>query len=177
MVSIDAAENFLWLNARLLERRRFEHLFRDGEPRRVVDALRPYNNPDGGFGHGLEPDLRGPDSQPVPVDVALFVLHETGRGDSDMLPGILDWLTDVSGPDGGVQSRTGANERRNARSGSSRTAVSRARTGSGADHWAIRPMRRDLRTIIRVRRRRVRSYSSGPLSASTTASSMAWQAP
>lgn len=102
MVSIDAAENFLWLNARLLERRRFDHLFREGDPRRVVDALRPYQNPDGGFGHGLEPDLRGPESQPVPVDVALFVLHEAGQADSDILAGILDWLTEISGPDGGV---------------------------------------------------------------------------
>ena len=102
MVSIDAAEEFVRLNARLLDRLRFDHLFRGGDAVRVVDALRPYRNPDGGFGHALEPDLRGPDSQPVPVDVALFVLYEVGARDSDLLPGILDWLIDVSGPDGGV---------------------------------------------------------------------------
>ena len=102
MVSIDSAEDFLWLHARLLERLRFDHLFRGGDPRRVVEALRPYQNPDGGFGHGLEPDLRGPDSQPIPADVALFVLHEAGARDSDMLPAILDFLTAITGPDGGV---------------------------------------------------------------------------
>lgn len=102
MVSVDSAEEFLWLNARLLERLRFDHLFRGGDPRRVVEALRPYQNPDGGFGHGLEPDLRGPDSQPVPVDVALYVLHETGERESDMLPGILDFLMAITAPDGGV---------------------------------------------------------------------------
>jgi hypothetical protein len=102
MFSIDSAESFLWLNARLLERLRFDHLFRSGDARRVVEALRPYQNPDGGFGHGLEPDLRGPDSQPIPVDVALFVIHEAGERDSDMMPGILDFLTVITGPDGGV---------------------------------------------------------------------------
>ena len=54
MVSIDSAENFLWLNARLLERLRFDHLFRGGDPRRVMDALRPYRNADGGFTWAVE---------------------------------------------------------------------------------------------------------------------------
>ena len=41
MVSVDAAEQFLWLNARLLERLRFDHLFRAGDLRRVVEDGRP----------------------------------------------------------------------------------------------------------------------------------------
>ena len=41
MDAIHAAEAFLWRNARLLERLRFEHLFRVGDPEAVVDALRP----------------------------------------------------------------------------------------------------------------------------------------
>lgn len=102
MVDLDAAERFLWLNARLLDRLRFEHLFRGGDPVRVVQALRPYRNLDGGFGHALEPDLRGPDSQTVPTDVALFVLGEVGAYDSDLIPGVLDWLGSVTSQGGGV---------------------------------------------------------------------------
>jgi hypothetical protein len=42
----------------------------------VVDALRGYRNPDGGFGHALEPDLRCPGSQPAPTLYALEMLGE-----------------------------------------------------------------------------------------------------
>ncbi len=58
--ALDAAERFTWLNARLIDRLRFAHLFRGGAAAPVVAALRPYQNADGGFGNGLEPDFRGP---------------------------------------------------------------------------------------------------------------------
>ncbi|HLY32861.1 MAG TPA: hypothetical protein VKQ36_17690, partial [Ktedonobacterales bacterium] len=65
------ATEFTWSIARLLERRRFAYLFLDGERQAVLDALRPYQNPDGGFGNGLEPDIRAPVSQSVPTWTAL----------------------------------------------------------------------------------------------------------
>ena len=39
-------------------------LFEDGPAEPVIEALRGYRNPDGGFGHALEPDVRCPSSQP-----------------------------------------------------------------------------------------------------------------
>ncbi|HKF78882.1 MAG TPA: hypothetical protein VKF59_22260 [Candidatus Dormibacteraeota bacterium] len=99
---IDAAERFVWLFGRLLDRRRFAYLFRAGDPEAVVAALRPYGNPDGGVGHALEPDLRGPSSQPVPAEHALRVLDEVDRFDDPLVAGVCDWLTGVSRPDGGV---------------------------------------------------------------------------
>lgn len=68
----------------------------------MIDALRPYQNSDGGFGHALEPDLRGPESQPVPVEMALQVLDATGEIDADMVDGILRYLESITRPDGGV---------------------------------------------------------------------------
>src|SRR5439155_11107389 len=62
-----AAENFIWSAARLVDRHRYGMLFADGPAEAVVEALRAYRNPDGGFGHALEPDLRCPGSQPVPT--------------------------------------------------------------------------------------------------------------
>ena len=59
-----AAENFIWSAARLVDRHRYSMLFADGSGGRVVESLRGYRNPDGGFGHALEPDLRCPASQP-----------------------------------------------------------------------------------------------------------------
>ena len=51
-------------HARLLDRRRLELLLDGGEPTAVLAALEAYRNPDGGYGWGLEPDLRATESQP-----------------------------------------------------------------------------------------------------------------
>ncbi|MGH8839310.1 MAG: hypothetical protein ACRDVO_08640 [Jiangellaceae bacterium] len=72
-----AAERYLLLHARLIDRLRFAHLFRGGSAAAVRSALAAYANDDGGFGNALEPDLRGAGSQPQPVEVALHVLDET----------------------------------------------------------------------------------------------------
>ena len=71
-----AAERFVDLSARLLDRHRFAFQFKHGAVDAVVDALRPYQNADGGFGHALEPDARGAASQPIHVLAALQVLEE-----------------------------------------------------------------------------------------------------
>src|SRR5262249_58287024 len=62
---IQAAEQFLAANARVLERRKFERTFRDNDAGPVRHALAAYPNPDGGVGHALEPDGRCPGSQPL----------------------------------------------------------------------------------------------------------------
>jgi hypothetical protein len=99
---IDRAAKFMWLNARLLDRLRFAHLFGDGDADGVIAALRAYRNPDGGFGHALEPDLRGPVSQPAAVAVAFRVIEELGRLDDPMTADALAYLETVTEPDGGV---------------------------------------------------------------------------
>jgi hypothetical protein len=102
METLDRAEAFLWVNARLLDRRRFAFHFQGGDPAHVIDALRPYQNADGGFGHALEPDLRGPESQPVSSELALAVMDEVGILDDHMLDGTLRHLESITRPDGGV---------------------------------------------------------------------------
>jgi hypothetical protein len=102
MDPIGAAEQFLWYNARLLDRLRFEHLFRRGDGARVVAALAPYQNPDGGFGGALEPDFRGPVSQPTTAEQAVRVLDEVGWLDRGMVGPLCDWLAGVTTPEGGV---------------------------------------------------------------------------
>ncbi|NRQ40611.1 hypothetical protein HII36_53710, partial [Nonomuraea sp. NN258] len=96
------AERYLHLHGRLIDRARFEALFRAGSRQRVLDVLRCYQNPDGGFGHALEPDLRGPGSQPEPVEVAFWILDELAAFDSPMVPAACDYLASVTAPDGGV---------------------------------------------------------------------------
>jgi hypothetical protein len=97
-----AARTFILRTARLLDRRRFAHRF-DGAPAScVVAALLPYQNPDGGFGNALEPDLRGADSQPVPAEHALQILDEVGDFDAATIGRACDWLTAVTTESGGL---------------------------------------------------------------------------
>jgi hypothetical protein len=99
---IEAAEQFLAASARVLERRRFERLFRGGDAGPVRDAVAAYRNPDGGFGHALEPDGRCPGSQPLAIDFALRVLLEAGAWDSALAGGACGWLAAHAPPGGGA---------------------------------------------------------------------------
>ncbi|SDM32841.1 hypothetical protein [Nonomuraea jiangxiensis] len=99
---LDRAASYLHLHGRLIDRLRFEALFGHGSRERVLDALRCYQNADGGFGNALEPDLRGPGSQPEPVEVAFWILDELDAFDSPMVPAACDYLAGVTTGDGGV---------------------------------------------------------------------------
>jgi hypothetical protein len=101
-VDIDAAERFVHGTARLLDRHRLAVLL-DGAPAaHVLDALHAYRNPDGGFGHALEPDVRAPDSEPAATLTALWVLAEIGALDDPMVTEAAAWVARIAEPDGGV---------------------------------------------------------------------------
>jgi hypothetical protein len=99
---LDRAETFLWQNGRLLERRRFAFHFHNGSRADVIAALRPYQNADGGFGNALEPDIRCPQSQPVPTQHALEILDEVGGMEPAVMAQVCDWLMTVTTAAGGV---------------------------------------------------------------------------
>src|SRR3954452_19259903 len=100
MTDIAAAEEFLVMNARVLDRRRYERLFQGGNGRAVRDAVAAYRTDDGGFGHSLEPDGRDPAAQPGAVEKALHTLHEADAWDEQLVAGALDWL-ERNAPDAG----------------------------------------------------------------------------
>jgi hypothetical protein len=97
-----AAERFLAASGRVLDRRRFERLFRGGDARPVVDAVAAYRNADGGFGHALEPDTRAPGSQPLAVELALRTLHEADAWDDRLVAGACGWLETNAPAEGGA---------------------------------------------------------------------------
>src|SRR5829696_4614676 len=84
-IDIDAAQRFVLANARLLDRHRLALLLDRAPVAPVLDAPRAYRNPDGGFGHALEPDVRGPESDPAATVPALEVLAEVGALDDPMV--------------------------------------------------------------------------------------------
>jgi hypothetical protein len=97
-----AARGFLAGHARLLDRRRFELLFEAAGAEHALDALRAYRNADGGFGHGLEPDLRAPGSQPAAAWHAFEVFADVAPVIAPEAAELCDWLDTVALPDGGL---------------------------------------------------------------------------
>jgi hypothetical protein len=91
-----AGDQFLSKQARLLDRRLFATCFLDAPATGVVDALRGYQNDDGGFGHGLEPDKRCPASLPVDVEAAFHALSTAGAVDETMVGRACDFLARVA---------------------------------------------------------------------------------
>jgi hypothetical protein len=102
MPDLDLAEQFLAAHGRILDRRRFERLFRGGDAAAVRDAVAAYRNADGGFGHGLEPDGRTPGSQPAATEQALRILDQAGAWDDELVRGACDQLQATAPPEGGA---------------------------------------------------------------------------
>lgn len=105
--SFDRAQDFIWKNARLLERFVFANQLGGGPVQPALAALKAYQNPDGGFGNALEPDKRCPDSQPVDVERALMLLDQLGvLGDNlvcrDLVLPACEFLTSIATLEGGV---------------------------------------------------------------------------
>ncbi|WP_445281224.1 hypothetical protein [Streptomyces sp. DSM 118148] len=96
------AEQFVWLTARVLEQRLFAHHFLNGAADPVEAALDAYRNEDGGYGHALDPDLRGPLSQPLHTARALGVLDAIGRCGGQRVERMCRHLTSVSAADGAL---------------------------------------------------------------------------
>lgn len=92
----------MWLTARVLEQRLFAYHFLNGGPDPVETALDAYRNDDGGYGYALEPDLRGPVSQPLHTAHALAVLDALGRCGGQRAERVCRYLTSVSTADGAL---------------------------------------------------------------------------
>ena len=101
-VDLSAAAAFIATHARVLDRRRFGLLVDDGDAGAALAALEAYRNPDGGYGWGLEPDLRSSESQPGGALHAFEVFEDVVPTTSRRAAELCDWLASVSRPDGGL---------------------------------------------------------------------------
>ena len=99
---LEKAQDFIWRNARLLERTLFTFLFASGSMEAVLSALRAYQNEDGGFGNALEPDIRCPSSQPQDIEIALHILDAVDGMHAPMVERACNYLTTITTADGGV---------------------------------------------------------------------------
>jgi hypothetical protein len=81
--AFDNAAEFILENARPIEVAQFDYHFRAGSIDAVLAELKKFQNEDGGFGHGMEPDVRMPMSSPFSSTLAFQVLWELGVAGDD----------------------------------------------------------------------------------------------
>ncbi len=102
MADLNAARDFMAGGARNLDRRRFGVVVDGDPPGAALTALATYRNPDGGFGWGLEPDLRSASSQPGPALHAFEVFEDILPATSRAAVELCDWLGSVTLADGSL---------------------------------------------------------------------------
>ena len=101
-IDLSAARDFMATHARPLDRHRLRLMLGEGGPQAALAALEAYSNADGGYGWGLEPDLRSSTSQPGAALHAFEVFAEIGPATSPRASALCDWLESASLADGGL---------------------------------------------------------------------------
>jgi hypothetical protein len=89
---LEKAGTFIFSLGRLLERQLYACLFQDGTKEACLKALLAYQNPDGGFGNGIEPDLLCPDSSAIGAETAMVVLDLLGWHEGEIVKQLVDWI-------------------------------------------------------------------------------------
>jgi hypothetical protein len=98
-VQYQKIRKWIYRNARPVDLARWQFHFENGSIENVLDALSAYQNKDGGFAHGYEPDFWNPNSTGLQTWFAIELLWEIKVNDSQhpLVQGILRYLESVSG--------------------------------------------------------------------------------
>lgn len=99
---LERAAQFVWRTGSLVDQRRMARLAGTGTSEGVRAAVLAHRTGDGGFAFALEPDVKGPEPQPLAAMTALAILDEAGVLDQETGAGVCDWLAVHTAPDGGV---------------------------------------------------------------------------
>ncbi|MBN2310048.1 MAG: hypothetical protein JXR94_13830 [Candidatus Hydrogenedentes bacterium] len=97
---LEKARDFILRHGDLLTRRRFACHFENAPKHAVLDVLACYQNPDGGFGHGLELDLLCPDSSGICTEMAFGHFVELDVHDGPLFDRALAWVLAKRTPSG-----------------------------------------------------------------------------
>ncbi|HAM80249.1 hypothetical protein [Ornithinibacillus bavariensis] len=103
LIQLENVKRFLQLNCREIENARFNLIFYDGDKEQVRNSLQRYQNEDGGFGHGIEPDFWAPTSSPMATWAAGQILMEIGAEKTDpMVEAMVGYLVSTFHRDTGM---------------------------------------------------------------------------
>lgn len=89
---LEKAGTFIFQHGRLLERQLYAYLIQEGSREACLKALVAYQNPDGGFGNGLEPDLLCPESSAIGAETAMGVLDVLDEQDAEIVTPLVGWI-------------------------------------------------------------------------------------
>lgn len=90
------AIQFILEQSREVDKRLFAYHFEGGTAVSVLDALAEYQNEDGGFGHGIEPDFRLKASSPMATSVGLQYCVAVGAtAEHPIVQGAIRYLVDA----------------------------------------------------------------------------------
>ena len=94
--SFKLAQKFIETKGRSLEMTRFRHVFVGESGESVFDALRKYQNDDGGFGQALESDIRTSESSAVCTAIAFQNIRATqAKPDERMISSSMTYLLET----------------------------------------------------------------------------------
>ena len=93
---LEKAGKFIFQHGRLLERQLYATFFQGGPKEACIKALLAYQNEDGGFGNGIEPDLLCPDSTAIGAETAMGILDllDAGAGgpEGEIVTHLVSWI-------------------------------------------------------------------------------------
>lgn len=102
-IDMGSARSFVFSNGTLFERALFSYLFDDGSVDRLESIILCYKNPDNGFGHGMEHDLKAPQSNPLALEYLLGVMKHARIASRAILQGTSDWVESQMDGDGNLR--------------------------------------------------------------------------
>ena len=93
-MNFEKARRFIIENSRPLELEIYKYFFENGSKQSVLKELAKYQNADGGFGQGLEPDNWNKNSNPIATNDAIIWLYRIGalEKSNEMIHSIVKYL-------------------------------------------------------------------------------------
>ncbi len=101
-ISVEKARAFVYENGVLWEKALFGYLFEGRSLEHLQRCWLAYKNPDGGWGHDLEHDIKCPDSHPLALEFLLTVGRDTGVPLAGLFDGTVAWLEAQRNADGSL---------------------------------------------------------------------------
>ncbi len=102
-VSIRKARDFVYSHGVMWEKALFGYLFGSKPLAHVHQCLLCYRNPDAGWGHGLEHDIKCPESHPLALEFMLSIARDTGIPLGCLLEGVSLWVETHQHDDGSLK--------------------------------------------------------------------------
>ena len=100
---VTKARDFVYRKGTLFERALFAWLFDGGSLERMHQIILCYKNLDKGFGHGLEHDLKAPQSNPLALEYLLGVMKHALVPPGSTLEGAAEWVESQMDAEGNLR--------------------------------------------------------------------------